>query len=191
MRTGWKAWVVVSILAGATVACTKNDREPRTFYANGAAPGTVTAEILQEAEASERQIRTVVESALRGIPESQHQLGMIILDRAHGYGGEERAKAVLEARTWLTRAAEQGHDSAQLQLRILYSDEYPPGYSFLTDRVMAYTWLKIAFDDEASDSPTRQAAERTLQEKMTAEQVAVAQKLSVGLSQRIESSQSR
>ena len=105
--------------------------------------------------------------------------------------GEERAKAVLEARTWLTRAAEQGHDSAQLQLWILYSDEYPPGYSFLTDHVMAYTWLKIAFDDEASDSPTGQAAERALQEKMTAEQVAVAQKLSVGLSQRIESSQSQ
>ena len=191
MKTGQKAWVVVSVLAGALVACAKTDREDRTFYANGAAPGTVAAEIMQEAEDSARRIRTVVESALRGTPESQHQLGMIILDRAHGYGGEERAKSVLEARTWLTRAAEQGHDSAQLQLWILYSDEYPPEYSFLTDRVMAYTWLKIALDNEASDSPTGQAADRALQEKMTPEQVAVARKLAAGLSHRIESSQSR
>jgi len=116
---------------------------------------------------------------------------MIILDRAHGYGGEERAKALLEARTWLTRAAEQGHDSAQLQLWILYSDEYPVEYSILTDYVMAYTWLKIASDNEASDSPTGQAADRALQEKMTTEQVAVAQKLAAGLSQRIESSRSQ
>ena len=191
MRAGQKAWGVVSVLAGALAACATTDREARTFYANGAAPGTVAAEILQEAEDSAKRIRTVVESALRGTAESQHQLGMIILDRAHGYGGEERAKSVLEARTWLTRAAEQGHDSAQLQLWILYSDEYPPEYSFLTDRVMAYTWLKIAFDHEASDSPTAQAADRALQEKMTAEQVAVAQKLAAGLSQRIESSQSQ
>ena len=191
MRTGQKAWVVVSVLAGALVTCAKTDREDRTFYANGAAPGTVAAEILQEAEDSAKHIRTVVESALRGTPESQHQLGMIILERAHGYGGEERAKAVLEARTWLTRAAEQGHDSAQLQLWILYSDEYPPEYSILTDHVMAYTWLKIAFDDEASDATLGQAADRALQEKMTAEQVAVAQKLAAGLSQRIDSSQLR
>jgi len=191
MRTGQKAWGVVSVLAGALTACGTTDSEDRTFYANGAAPGTVAAEIVQEAEDSAKQIRTIVESALRGIPESQHQLGMIILDRAHGYGGEERSKSVLEARTWLTRAAEQGHDSAQLQLWILYSDEYPAEYSILTDYVMAYTWLKIASDNEASDSPTGQAADRALQEKMTTEQVAVAQKLAAGLSQRIESSRSQ
>lgn len=84
MRTGQKSWVVVSVLAGVLVACAKTDREDRTIYANGAAPGTVAAEILQEAEDSAKQIRTVVESALGGTPESQHQLGMIILDRAHG-----------------------------------------------------------------------------------------------------------
>ena len=191
MRTGQKAWVVLSVLVGALVACAKSDREDRAFDANGAAPGTVAAEILQEAEDSAKQIRTVVESAQGGTPKFQHQLGMIILDRAHGYGGEERAKAVLEARTWLTRAAEQGHDSAQLQLWVLYSDEYPTEYSILTDHVMAYTWLKIAMDDEAIDSPTGRAADRVLQGKMTNEQVAVARKLAAGLSQRIESSQSR
>ena len=47
MRTGQKAWVVVSVLAGALVACTKTDREGRTFYANGAASGTVAAEIMR------------------------------------------------------------------------------------------------------------------------------------------------
>ena len=186
MRIVWKAWVVASVLAGALTACAKTDPEARTFYANGAAPGTVAAEILQEAEDSAKWIRAVIEASQRGTPESQHQLGMIILDRAHGYGGEERAKAVLEARTWLSRAAEQGHDSAQLQLWVLYSDEYPPEYSFLTDRVMAYTWFKIAFDNEASDSPTGQAADRALQERMTAEQVAVAQKLAAELQERIE-----
>ena len=56
---------------------------------------------------------------------------------------------------------------------------------------MAYTWLKIALDDEASDSLTGKAADRMLQERMTDEQVAVAKKLAAGLSERIESSQSQ
>ena len=183
MRIEWRAWMAVSVLVGALVACAKTDREARTFYANGAAPGTVAAEILREAEDSAKRIRAVIEASQQGAAESQHQLGMIILDTACEYGGEECAKAVLEARTWLTRAAEQGHDSAQLQLWILYSDEYPPEYSILTDHVMAYTWLKIAFDNEASDSQTGQVADKALQEKMTTEQVAVAQKLAAGLSQ--------
>ena len=191
MRFGWRTWMVVSLLAAALVGCAKTDREVRTFYSNGAAPGTVAAEILQEAEDSAKQIRAVIEASQRGAPESQHQLGMIILERAHEYGGEEQAKAVLEARTWLTRAAEQGHDSAQLQLWVLYSDEYPSEYSLLTDYVMAYTWLKIALDDGASDSTMGQAADRALQERMTAEQVAVAKKLAAGLSERIESSKTQ
>ena len=40
MRIEWRAWMAVSVLVGALVACAK-DRigEARTFYANGAAPG--------------------------------------------------------------------------------------------------------------------------------------------------------
>ena len=185
METRGRAWMVVSVLSGTLLACGKINQEVPTFHVGGAAE-----QILQEVEDSAKQIRTVIESARRGTPEAQHQLGMMILDKIHEYGEEERAEAVLEARAWLSRAAEQGHDRAQLQLGILYSEEYPPDYSFLTDYVMAYTWLTVALDKGASAPTNGQLADGALQKKMTAEQVAVAQKLAGELQKHIESSTS-
>ena len=72
MKTKWAAWMVVSILAGPLMAF--GGADPET--------GTVAEQILREAEDAVRQIRTLIEDARRGNPESQFQLGSMIRDNA-------------------------------------------------------------------------------------------------------------
>ena len=55
METKWRAWVVVSVLAGTLMAFGEADPEA----------GTVTEQILEEAEGSVKQIRAVIEDARR------------------------------------------------------------------------------------------------------------------------------
>ncbi len=102
---------------------------------------------------------------------------------------------VLEVRTWFTRAAEQGHDGAQMRLSSLYRRKYPPDYSFMTDYVLAYAWLKVALDKGASSDTTvfgvKVPTDRWLRNKMTAEQVAEAEKLAAEIEERIASSKSK
>ena len=118
METRWTAWMVVSVLAGPLVAFGGADPER----------GTVAEQILKEAEDSVKRIGSLIEDARRGNPESQYQLGKMIQDWAGEYGGpstfqahaKARTKALLEVRTWFTRAAEQGHGGAQAGLWGLY-----------------------------------------------------------------------
>ncbi len=179
---------------------------PMAFGGSDSETGTVAEQILREAEDSVKQIRTVIEEARRGNPESQFQLGSMIRDNVRNWYKrvpsdalpnfeslpKAQAEAMLEARTWFTRAAEQGHYGAQMELSRLYRRKYPPDYSSMTDYVLAYAWLRVALDKGASSYTTvfgrRVTTESWLRRKMTAEQVAEAGKLAVKIQERIESS---
>ena len=105
------------------------------------------------------------------------------------------AEAMLEVRTWFTRAAEQGHDGAQMGLSSLYRRKYPPDYSFMTDYILSYAWLKVALDKGASSYTTelghKVPTDRWLRNKMTAEQVAEAERLAAEIQERIKASKSQ
>ena len=198
METKWKAWMIVLVLAGTLMAFGGTDPEK----------STVAERILQEAEESVKQIRTLIEDARRGDPESQFQLGGMMRDNINEWYKrvpsndlpnfetlpKAQAEAMLEARTWFTRAAEQGHDGAQMELSKLYHRKYPPDYSFMTDYVLAYAWLKVALDKGASSYTTvfghKVPTDSWLQRKMTTEKVAEAEKLAAEIQERIESSKS-
>lgn len=195
MRTKWGAWIIVLVLALTPMAFGGADPEK----------GTVAEQILREAEDSVKQIRTVIEDARRGNPESQFQLGWMIRDNIDEWHkrvpsndlpnfqalAKARAEAMLEVRTWFTRAAEQGHDMAQMELSKLYRRKYPPDFSFMTDYVVAFAWLKVALDKGASSHTNGQPTDKVLRTKMTAEQVAEAEKLVAELQERIASSKSK
>ena len=166
-------------------------------------------QILREAEDSVKQIRTVIEDARRGNPEAQFQLGGMTLDNINEWYKrvpsndlpsfqvlpKAQAETILEVRTWFIRAAEQGHDGAQLALSKLYRRKYPPDYSFMTDYILSYAWLKVALDKGASSYTTvfgdKVPTDRWLRNKMTAEQVAEAEKLAAEIQERIASSKSK
>jgi TPR repeat protein len=188
--------MVVSVLAGPLMA----------FGGAESETGTVAEQILQEAEDSVKRIRTVIEDARGGNPESQYELGGMILDKTREYRGPSNlqsfqahakalAEATLEALTWFTRAAEQGHDFSQMRLYKLYSRKYPPDYSFMTDYVLAYAWLTVALNQGVSVNlqvgGVKVDPQARLRTKMSAEQVAEAQKLAATLWERIESSKSK
>ncbi len=199
MKTEWGAWMIALVLAGPLMAFGVADSET----------GRMAEQILREAEDSVKQIRTVIEDARRGNPESQFQLGSMIRDNIREWYKrvpsdalpnfqvlpKAQAEATLEVRTWFTRAAEQGHDGAQMALSSLYWREYPPNYSFMTDYVLAYAWLKVALDKGASSTTTvfgdKVPTDRWLRNKMTAEQVAEAEKLAAEIQERIASSNSK
>lgn len=199
MNMLWKAWMVVSVLAGPLMAFGGAESEA----GRGGEKILQEAEkILQEAETSVKQIKTLLEDARQGDPEAQFRLGWMIRDKFSQYEGpndlqsiqahhKARAEAMLEVRTWFTRAAEQGHDGAQLALSSLYRREYPPSYSLITDYVRAYAWLKIALDKGASAHIDGQPADKVLRGKMTAEQVTEAEKLAAEIEERIPSSKSQ
>ena len=199
METKWRAWVVVSVVAGTLMA----------FGGTDAEKGTVAERILQEAEASVERIKTLIEDARRGDPESQFQLGWMIRENINQWHKrvpsndlpnfealpKTQAEAMLEARTWFTRAAEQGHDMAQMELSSLYRRKYPPDYSFMTDYILSYAWLKVALDKGASSYKTvfgqRVPTDSWLRRKMTTEKVAEAEKLAAEIKERIKASKPR
>ena len=89
-----------------------------------------------------------------------------------------------EAVKWFRMAAEQGEASAQFKLGIMYA----MGEGVPEDYVMAYVWANLSAaqgQKEAND------IKDLLRPKMTAEQVAEAQKLAGELFRRIESLKSQ
>ena len=172
--------------------------------ASGADPetGAVAEQILQEAEDSVKRIRILIQESRRGNSESQFELGWMIRDEANEWYkrvpsndlqtfkavAKAQAKAMLEVRTWFTRAAEQGHEGAQMELSGMYRRKYPPDYSFMTDYILSYAWLKVALDRGASSHTNGQPTDKVLRERMTPEQVAEAEKLAAELQKRIPSS---
>ena len=88
-----------------------------------------------------------------------------------------------EAVKWSRKAAEQGGASAQNNLSVMYQN----GEGVPKDYVKAYAWWNLAAAQGHKDAIKAKAS---LRKDMTTEQVAEAQKLSVELYNRIESSKS-
>ena len=92
-----------------------------------------------------------------------------------GHGTPENAA---EAVRWYRAAAERGNPSAQYNLGAMYAD----GRGVPENHVIAYAWINLAAAQGFGDS---QEVKDRLSEKMTNEQVAQAQALSVDLLERI------
>ena len=89
-----------------------------------------------------------------------------------------------EAVKWFRMAAEQGLDGAQFTLGAMYAT----GEGVPEDYVMAYAWANLS---AAKGTKEAKDVKDLLRPKMTAEQVAEAQKLSIELLRRIESLKSQ
>ena len=87
-------------------------------------------------------------------------------------------KDYAEAVKWYRMAAEQGHAKAQFNLAVMYAR----GRGVPEDDVRAYAWYNLAA--EQGYEPAVKARKR-LRERMTAKQIAQAEKLSNTLSQRV------
>ena len=88
-----------------------------------------------------------------------------------------------EAVKWYRRAANQGYARAQILLAAMYV----VGKGVLEDYVEAYAWMILAATQGHEDAVK---GKDELRSKMTAEQIAEAQKLAAELFDRIESSKS-
>jgi TPR repeat protein len=85
--------------------------------------------------------------------------------------GDGTPKDDKQAVYWFTKAAEQGHDSAQLNLG--YKHDF--GEGTLKDSILAYAWYNVS----ASQGNEKATKNRGLiEEEMTPSQIAEAQKLS-------------
>ena len=89
-----------------------------------------------------------------------------------------------EAVKWFRMAAEQGNASAQFNLAVMYYD----GEGVPEDYVRAYVWANLS---AAQGQKEANELKDLLRPKMTAEQVAEAQKLAGELFRRIESLKSQ
>lgn len=194
METKWGACMALFVLAGPLMAFGGAETET----------DTVAERIVQDAEDSVKRIKTLIEGARKGDPESQFDLGRMIQEKAPEYGWYTRlpvsespatwkahAKGMMEARSWFSQAAEQGHLGAQMELSRIYRRKYPPGYSFMTDYILSYAWLKVARDKGAGSYTNGQPTDNILRKKMTAEQVAEADKLAAEIQERIKDSKPR
>lgn len=76
-----------------------------------------------------------------------------------------------EAATWFRKAAEQGNADAQYALGVMYRN----GQGVFEDFVFAYAWMNLAAAQGNEDARERRDA---LQDLMTRDQIAEAQKLS-------------
>ena len=127
-------------------------------------------------------------AAEQGHAEAQFNLGLMY-DK-----GEGVPESDLEAGKWFRLAAEQGHAEAQFNLGYMYAN----GEGVGRDYVKAYIWANLAAaqggdrvvkPEELVGGGESIKLKDWLRKKMTAEQVAEAQKLSVELFNRIESSE--
>ena len=128
-------------------------------------------------------------AAKQGNAQAQFNLGLMY---NKGVGVPE---SDVEASKWFQLAADQGHAEAQFNLGFMYAN----GEGVPEDYVQAYIWGNLAAaegGDRVVKPKDQRGAEESikfkdwLRMKMTAEQVAEAQKLSVDLFNRIESTAS-
>ena len=117
-------------------------------------------------------------SANQGHVEAQFNLGLMY-DYGKGVGGDYR-----EAAVWYRKAANQGAADAQLHLGFKYAN----GQGVPKDWVKAYGWWSLAATQREEMAVQ---AKDFLSSRMTAEQVAEAQKLTAELRERIEVSKAK
>ena len=117
-------------------------------------------------------------AAMQGDVDAQFDLGIMY------YLGEGVPEDDREAVKWLRKAAEEGLAPAQSQLGLMYYN----GAGVPEDYVKAYVWLNLA---AAQGNTKATEGKDSLRNRMTAEQVAEAQKLATELWGLIESSKSK
>ena len=104
-------------------------------------------------------------AAMQGQADAQYSLGVRY---ANGEGvPEDDAEAV----NWFRKAARQGMDKAQFNLGVMYGN----GEGVPQDNILAYMWLNLA-GAQGSEYATKER--KRIANKMTAKQVAEAQRLS-------------
>ena len=110
-------------------------------------------------------VRRLRSAAEQGVARAQYNLGLMY---ANGRGvPEDDAEAV----RWWRLAAEQGYAAAQNNL----GDMYENGQGVPEDHVPAYMWYNLA---AAQGSEIAQSNKDLLEQRMTREQIAEAQRLS-------------
>ena len=117
-------------------------------------------------------------AAEQGDAEAQYNLG-VMYSKGEGVAEDDR-----EAVKWYRKAAAQGLAPAQHNLGVMYAN----GRGVPEDYVKAYAWLNLA---AAQGDESAVKGKDLLRSRMTAEQVAEAQKLAAELYNRIESSKTQ
>ena len=87
--------------------------------------------------------------------------------------GQGRPRDDAAAAEWYREAAERENTVAQVRLAILYRD----GSGVQADRVKSLFWLKMAGCTENHMQKIAQALQRALEEAMTKEEIAAAERL--------------
>ena len=137
--------------------------------------------------AEDQDFKQLLEDAVQGDACAQSTLGFIY---ANGKGVPENNR---EAGKWFRLAADQGNAEAQFNLGFMYAN----GEGVPKDYLQAYIWANLAAaqggdwvvkPEERLEGRGSIKFKDWLRRKLTAEQVAEAQKLSVELFNRIESS---
>ena len=142
----------------------------------------------QTGPAKAQDLEQLRKAAEQGDTRARYNLGHIY-DKGEGVPENDR-----EAVKWFRKAAEQGHALAQFNLGLMYAKSDGVG----KDYVKAYAWANLAaaqggdrpvmsqewFEEEEKSVPFKD----WLRKRMSAKQVAEAQKLSAELFKRIESS---
>ena len=85
-------------------------------------------------EALKIAMKTIDKAAAKGIPEAQHNLGVMYAN------GQGVPKNLTEAANWSRKAADQGHTPAQLNVAIMYAT----GQGVAKDNAQAMNWLRKA-----------------------------------------------
>jgi TPR repeat protein len=113
-------------------------------------------------------VGAVMASAAGGNPAAQARLGSMY---SNGRGVPQN---YFEAAKWYFRAAEQGEGEAQRALGMLYNK----GEGVPKDLMLAYMWLNLSAA-QGVDSDFRTRLRDAIASKMTAQQVQVAQRMSL------------
>lgn len=113
-------------------------------------------------------VRWFHKAALQGLVEAQYNLSVMF---ANGQGVRQDDAETVK---WSRLAAQQGHPGAQYQLGLLYA----VGAGLERDLVQAYKWFSLAAARLAgADGEIAREDRELVAEKMTAEQIAEAQRL--------------
>ena len=155
------------------------------------APERISGKILEKARASVKRIEALIQAAKQGDPESQFELGTMI-----GNEGRDFVEVDAAALEWFNRAAWQGHGMAQMRLSYLYSEggKGPHSDAVPTDYVQAYAWTTVSLNQGVQAAVWRDGVEQDpkswLRTKMTAEQVAEAERLAAEFERKIRKNRS-
>lgn len=106
-------------------------------------------------------------AAEQGMPQGEYELGRCYLE------GAGVAKDITEGIKWIRQAAQEGWAPAQNKL----GECYVKGVGVTKDNVQAYKWFNLAAGQSDDDAPDIRVSMAKVEQSMTPEQVAEAQRL--------------